>query len=108
MVSRDRGAGRGTASPRHRLIDESAPAFDRAVAELEGARIAETKPTERRDWRLGEALRRAADAPLAVAEVAADTAGLAAAAAAGATSRSVPTSLPLAFWPRRRQRSPRT
>ena len=64
------------------LIDESAAAFDRAVAGLEGGRASDHESTEQSDWRLGEALRRAADAPLAVAEVAADIAGLAADVAA--------------------------
>ena len=63
------------------LIDECATAFERAVAVLDGAREAHTTSSEQRDWRLGEALRRAADAPLAVAEVAADTAALATAVA---------------------------
>jgi len=65
-----------------RLVSESAEAFDRAVAELEGE-PAPGEGAEQRDWQLGQALIRAADAPIAVAEVAADTALLAAEVARG-------------------------
>lgn len=64
------------------LIDESADAFDRATTELDAARAHEGDGTERDDWRLGESLRRAADIPLAVAEVATDVTVLAAEVAA--------------------------
>lgn len=65
-----------------RLVSESAEAFDRAVAELEGE-PAPGEGAEQRDWQLGQALLRAADVPIAVAEVAADTAILAAEVARG-------------------------
>lgn len=65
------------------LIDESAAAFDAAVSELGVAGEPAHESSEQRDWRLGQALRRAGDAPLAVAEVAADVAALAAEVAAG-------------------------
>lgn len=65
-----------------RLVAESAQAFDRAVAELEGE-AAPGDTADQRDWQLGQALIRAADAPIAVAEVAADTALLAAEVARG-------------------------
>jgi formiminotetrahydrofolate cyclodeaminase len=66
------------------LIPLSAEAFAEAAAALSVARDApnEDDAPGRGDWQLGEALRRAAEAPLAVAEVAADVATLAAEAAA--------------------------
>lgn len=60
------------------LIDESAAAFDRAVVELDDGRAPGHDPDADSDWRLGTALRRAGDAPAAVATVAADVAALAA------------------------------
>lgn len=60
------------------LIDESATAFDRAAGELAVGTTRGHEPTPQRDWQLGEALRRAADVPLAVAGTALDIATLAA------------------------------
>jgi formiminotetrahydrofolate cyclodeaminase len=64
------------------LIPVSSEAFQAAAEALESPRAsAEEEGPGRGDWRLGEILRRAAEAPLAVAEVAADVAALAATAA---------------------------
>ncbi len=60
------------------LIDESAAAFDQAVAELEAGRGPGHDSDAQSDWRLGTALRRAGEAPVEVAGVAADVAALAA------------------------------
>jgi methenyltetrahydrofolate cyclohydrolase len=59
-----------------RLVQESAEAYEQAVERLRGTGVTDDAP-EARDWELGVALERAAAAPLAVAEVAADVAELA-------------------------------
>ena len=60
-----------------RLVQESAEAYERAVERLRGDGTASDDP-EARDWELGVVLERAAAAPLALAEVAADVVDLAA------------------------------
>jgi formiminotetrahydrofolate cyclodeaminase len=57
-----------------RLVQEDADAYRHAHERLRGTESDE-RP-EQRDWQLGQALRRAADVPLAVAETAADVADL--------------------------------
>lgn len=60
-----------------RLVQESADAYERAVERLRGEGATSDDP-EARDWELGVVLDRAAAAPLALAEVAADVVDLAA------------------------------
>jgi len=59
------------------LMDETAEAYGEAASRLHGEPNLDESGGQR-DWQLGQALRRAADAPLAVAEVAADICFLAA------------------------------
>jgi len=60
-----------------RLVQESADAYEQALEGLRG-KGATSDAREVRDWELGVALERAAAAPLALAEVAADLVDLAA------------------------------
>jgi formiminotetrahydrofolate cyclodeaminase len=58
------------------LLADAGPAHERAVARLERRADRSDEDSERRDWQLGEALRRAAAAPARCADVAADVAEL--------------------------------
>jgi formiminotetrahydrofolate cyclodeaminase len=58
------------------LLPESGAAYEVAMAQLEAAKE-RNAASEVRDWSLGQALRRGAEAPLACAEIAADVAELA-------------------------------
>ena len=70
------------------LIAESAGAYERAVAALERPGEDPEASAEQRDWQLGLALQRAAQAPLRCAQIAADVAELAAEVAEHAEASS--------------------
>ena len=59
------------------LLPESGAAYEAAVAQLAAARNHRGAASETRDWKLAQALRRGAEAPLRCAEIAADVAELA-------------------------------
>ncbi len=63
------------------LLDEAVVAHERAIQRLGERGALKDAGAEQRDWQLGVALRRAAQAPLLCAEIAADVAELGAAAA---------------------------
>ena len=66
------------------LVEESAAAYAEAAARLPGREQSSDAATPTREWKLGVALARAADAPLRVAELSADVAELALEVANGA------------------------
>jgi formiminotetrahydrofolate cyclodeaminase len=77
----DAGAAAGQAevlrSRAAALLPESGSVYEAAVAQLAEAREHQGAASDRRDWKLAQALRSAAQAPLRCAEIAADVAELA-------------------------------
>jgi formiminotetrahydrofolate cyclodeaminase len=75
------------------LLPESGAAYEVAMAQLEAAKAHRNAASEVRDWSLGQALRRGAEAPLDCAEIAADVAELAGEVAQSCEASSRPDAI---------------